>query len=174
MTKINFSSILSKINTLSLQKSINITTSKPKSNPPISRTLTWNNPPIHFPENPLINNTHLGSCNRWCKKILNIVKAYIICESTSIFKTFKKIYNSLGLKILNKSNKSIKKLQNNNYSDLIAFRIKLLSGTLPTWENLHQLYPNQYPIQSVQDVNSALKTYITSSIASKLKNYHLK
>lgn len=117
---------------------------RPKSKPISTRSIQWNNLPLYFTENPTISNCDLGSCTRWCKKIFSITRAYIICESSSIPKTFNHSHCAFGLKILNSSNKFIKSLHNNQYSDLIAYRIKLLSGTLPTREFLNQLYPNLY------------------------------
>jgi hypothetical protein len=53
----------------------------------------------------------------------------------------------MGLEILNTSIKYIKSHFSKKFSDLIAFRIKILSGTLSTRKTLHDLYPDHYPDQ---------------------------
>jgi hypothetical protein len=106
----------------------------------------WDNNISHFPESPLINKAHRGSCDKWCKKIFSIAKSYIICESTSILEVFNRPINPHGLSILSKSKKRIKR--RNDFSELIAFRVKILSNTLPTRKRLHSLYPDTYPNQS--------------------------
>ena len=146
--KTDNSSIISEINTLSTQKHIILRKSSPTANPKPKKEITWCNPPSTSQENPSINGSLLGSCNDWCKKIFNIIKSYIICESTSVVKTFKNTHNVFGLEVLNKSNKILKKHKNNTYSELIAFRIKILSGTLPTREKLHEIRPDHYPSES--------------------------
>jgi len=69
----------------------------------------------------------------------------MIRESFSVIKTFGETLGTHGLEVLTKSSKRIRTLKNNTYSDLIAFRIKLLSGTLPTRELLNQFHPEIYP-----------------------------
>jgi hypothetical protein len=69
----------------------------------------------------------------------------MICESSSVIKTFGEALSAHGLEVLTKSSKRIRALKNNTYSDLIAFRIKLLSGTLPSRVFLNQFYSELYP-----------------------------
>lgn len=145
MVKINHSSIISRINLTSSQKSISIQYSRPKSKPRIIKSIHWNIHPIHLSENPKIGNLNIGSSTIWSKKVLHLVKTYMICESSSVIKTFGETLSTHGLEVLTKSSKRIRVLKNNTYSDLIAFRIKLLSGTLPTRAFLNQFYPELYP-----------------------------
>ena len=177
MVKVNFAPIIARINFWCIQKSVNILSAKPKSKPLIHRHITWNNFPVHFPENPIINNSNLGSSVRWCKKILSIVKTYMICESTSVYSSFKKSNMALGLEILTKSTRYIRSRHNNSYSDLISFRIKLLSGTLPTRKLLNQLYPDQYPDQicprcelATEDIQHVFECYKAETHALQIIN----
>jgi hypothetical protein len=130
---------------MAAKKSVTIKKSSPAANPKTTREVTWTNQPIISQENPLINNLSLGSCNDWCKKIFDIIKSFIICESSSVVKVFKTTYNTMGLDIVSRANKMLKKQKDNSYSELVAFRIKILSGTLPTREKLHEIRPDLYP-----------------------------
>jgi hypothetical protein len=109
--KVNFATLTSKIKQISSQKNISIEFTKPKSKPRYTNSIFWNNPSLHFAENPTINKADLGSSSRWCKKIFSITRSYIICESSSITKTFGQSHDTFELQIINSSSKFLKGLQ---------------------------------------------------------------
>jgi hypothetical protein len=139
--------IINNIIALSNQKSVTIKYSRPISKPNFTKEVTWNNPSVDLPGNSIINNSVRESNSNWCKKIFNIIRSYIICESSSVLQVFDHPINITGLEILNTSVEYIKSQFPKKFSDLIAFRIKILSGTLPTRKILHDLYPDHYPDQ---------------------------
>jgi hypothetical protein len=146
-SKFNFAAVQSRINLLRHQKQIVVKEVRPKSKIPTVKTISWTNPLDHHPLSPLISNLNVGSANRWCKKVFNIIRTYIIHESSSVVSVFNESIDPMGLEILVKSRKTIKKSHTSAYSDLISFRAKILSGTLPTRKRLNELYPEQYPDQ---------------------------
>jgi hypothetical protein len=146
--KTDFTAILAEISIAKAQKMISFIESRPRKvtrSKQSEENLVWANSPTFHSTLLLINNLNLGSINRWCKKIFSIIKTYIICESSSFSSTFNRSIDSHGLEILTKSAKKLKNLHRNEYSDLITFRTKIMSGILPTRKKLNELYPDQYP-----------------------------